>query len=142
MGFNSKLMKPMSATEPMVTMLFHKTEERRISIMELAARTGTDYVQLQRYRRGLSVPRVDRFREMAAAAGYDVVLVLKENTGVLRRGTKVRKREGYGFPGTIVSKFETTSGATRYVVEATGEGYKGMLHIFNGEQIARRNDGE
>jgi hypothetical protein len=48
---------------------------------------------------------------------------------------RVKKRNGYSFPGLIVSVFRTTSGETRYVVEATGEEYKGMLHIFNGDQL-------
>jgi len=51
------------------------------------------------------------------------------------QGTKVIKKVGYGFPGVIVSAFETLAGKTRYVVEATGEGYEGMLHIFNGDQL-------
>lgn len=50
-------------------------------------------------------------------------------------GDHVNKVKGYRFPGIIVSKFQNTSGDWRYVVEATGEEYKGMLHIFNGEQL-------
>ncbi|MFN4168103.1 MAG: hypothetical protein ACK4HD_07345 [Pannonibacter phragmitetus] len=42
---------------------------------------------------------------------------------------------GYPFPGTVVSAFHTLSGQERFVVEATGEGYSGMLHIFNGGQL-------
>ena len=51
-------------------------------------------------------------------------------------GTPVRKAKGYGFPGVIVAVFATTAGNIRFVVEATGEEYAGMLHIFNGDQLA------
>lgn len=48
---------------------------------------------------------------------------------------RVVKVKGYPFYGVIVSKFYTTNGNLRYVVEATGSGYQGMLHIFNEHQI-------
>lgn len=51
-------------------------------------------------------------------------------------GTHVRKVKGYGFPGVIVAIFTTTTGNVRFVVEATGDDYAGMLHIFNGDQLA------
>lgn len=50
-------------------------------------------------------------------------------------GTPVTKVLGYPFPGTVVSAFHTLSGQERFVVEATGEAYRGMLHIFNGDQL-------
>lgn len=50
-------------------------------------------------------------------------------------GTPVTKVLGYPFPGTVVAAFHTLSGQERFVVEATGEGYRGMLHIFNGDQL-------
>lgn len=50
-------------------------------------------------------------------------------------GTAVAKVGGYPFPGTVVSAFHTLSGQERFVVEATGEDYRGMLHIFNGGQL-------
>ena len=50
-------------------------------------------------------------------------------------GQPARKVSGYGFPGEIRSVFTNRAGAVRYVVEATGDGYEGMLHIFNGEQL-------
>lgn len=50
-------------------------------------------------------------------------------------GTPVTKVLGYPFPGTVVSTFHTLSGQERFVVEATGEAYRGMLHIFNGDQL-------
>ena len=52
-------------------------------------------------------------------------------------GDKVRKAKGYKYPGVVVSWFETLAGEIRYVVEATGEEYKGMLHIFNGDQLEK-----
>ena len=50
-------------------------------------------------------------------------------------GTPVEKVGGYPFPGTVVAAFHTLSGQERFVVEATGEAYAGMLHIFNGGQL-------
>ena len=55
-------------------------------------------------------------------------------------GQPVKKILGeYDFPGVVVSRFLTTKGAKRYVVEAIGRGYTGMLHIFNEAQLARRD---
>ena len=50
-------------------------------------------------------------------------------------GTPVEKVGGYPFPGTVVAAFHTLEGNERFVVEATGEAYQGMLHIFNGGQL-------
>ena len=50
-------------------------------------------------------------------------------------GTPVRKVIGYPFPGEVRAAFTTISGNERFVVEATGEEYRGMLHIFNGDQL-------
>lgn len=50
-------------------------------------------------------------------------------------GDKVRKHKGYPFPGVIVAVFTTTADHVRVVVEATGEDYQGMLHIFSQENI-------
>ena len=47
-------------------------------------------------------------------------------------GDRVYKPKGYKFPSTIVSVFETTSGAMRVVAEM--DHYK-MLHIFNENQL-------
>jgi hypothetical protein len=49
--------------------------------------------------------------------------------------TPVEKVGGYPFPGTVVAAFHTLAGSERFVVEATGEHYAGMLHIFNGGQL-------
>lgn len=54
---------------------------------------------------------------------------------MLNIGTRVRKTSGYPFPGIVIGVCTTTAGLTRYVVEATGEDYKGMLHIFSPEQL-------
>ena len=56
----------------------------------------------------------------------------------LKIGDLVRKRAGYEYPGVIVSVFTTQAGAVRYVVEADHPSFKGMLHIFNGEQLEPR----
>jgi hypothetical protein len=53
----------------------------------------------------------------------------------IRVGDQVVKASGYPFPGEVRSVFTTKAGAVRYVVEATGPDYAGMLHIFNGDQL-------
>lgn len=50
---------------------------------------------------------------------------------------RVEKVSGYKFPGVIVSVFQTIAGETRYVVECTSEGTRGILHIYNGSQLKR-----
>lgn len=50
-------------------------------------------------------------------------------------GDSVKKVKGYPYPGVIMAVFRTRALEWRYVVEATGEDYKGMLHIFNGDQL-------
>jgi hypothetical protein len=52
-----------------------------------------------------------------------------------REGDQVAKPQGYPFPGEIRAVFRTKAGKWRYVVEATGDGYAGMLHIFDGERL-------
>ena len=47
----------------------------------------------------------------------------------------VRKKDGYTFPGVIVSRFVTREGFRRYVVECTAPGADGCLHIFNEQQL-------
>lgn len=61
-----------------------------------------------------------------------------------RQGERVRKPQGYPFPGEIRAIFTTKAGKWRYVVEATGAGYAGMLHIFDGDRLepAERIDHE
>jgi len=54
-------------------------------------------------------------------------------------GDHVTKEPGYSYPGEIRSVFWTHAGERRYVVEATGPGYSGMLHIFNGGQLLLPN---
>lgn len=56
--------------------------------------------------------------------------------GAFEIGQSVTKPKGYPFPGEVRSVFTTRAAAIRYVVEATGEGYAGMLHIFDGSQLA------
>lgn len=52
-------------------------------------------------------------------------------------GTPVIKTSGYPFPGEVRSVFWNRKGDLRYVIEATGEEYAGMLHIFSPNQIER-----
>jgi len=56
--------------------------------------------------------------------------------GCLNVGHQVRKTSGYPFPGEVRSVFKTRAGLVRYVIEATGEDYAGMLHIFSPGQLA------
>lgn len=61
-------------------------------------------------------------------------------TKKLTIGCRVVKTTGYPFYGEIRSVFKTRAGLVRYVVEATGVGYSGMLHIFSPNQIDIDND--
>jgi hypothetical protein len=54
----------------------------------------------------------------------------------------VQKKTGYKYPGMIMAKFTTRSGAIRYVVEAIHPDFNGMLHIFNGTQLVREYDND
>lgn len=63
------------------------------------------------------------------------------NDVLIRVGTSVQKVSGYSFPGEIRAVFTTRAGKVRYVVEATGREYAGMLHIFSPEQIASMPNG-
>ena len=58
-----------------------------------------------------------------------------------RVGSLVHKVSGYPFPGEVRCVFRTRRGKLRYVVEATGREYAGMLHIFSPEQIALMPNG-
>jgi hypothetical protein len=55
-----------------------------------------------------------------------------------RVGAKVQKASGYKYPGVVVAVFRTLKRQVRYVVEADGPGYEGMLHIFNNDQLEDR----
>lgn len=55
-------------------------------------------------------------------------------------GDRVEKVSGYKWPGIVVSKFITTGGDLRVVVECTVPEVKGALHIYNLQQI-RKVDG-
>ncbi|MCA0027381.1 MULTISPECIES: hypothetical protein [unclassified Mesorhizobium] len=56
-------------------------------------------------------------------------------------GTPVVKVLGYPYPGEVRAAFTTTSGNERFVVEATGPDYGGMLHIFSGDQLRALPEG-
>lgn len=53
-------------------------------------------------------------------------------------GDCVVKPRGYSFPGVIVAVFTTLAGEQRYVVECVTPECAGMLHIYNGGQLAKR----
>lgn len=50
-------------------------------------------------------------------------------------GSRVQKVKGYKWPGVVVAKFKTLSGAERFVVECTVPEVAGALHIYNREQL-------
>ena len=52
-------------------------------------------------------------------------------------GDKVNKKQGYKFPGTIVSVFYTSNKDLRYVVEM--DEYH-LLHIFNHLQLIKHEE--
>lgn len=66
-------------------------------------------------------------RKLGLGVGYE------KNRYVV--GDKVVKREGYKYPGEVRAVFWTRAGNVRYVIEATGDAYAGMLHIFSELQI-------
>lgn len=51
-------------------------------------------------------------------------------------GQEVVKITGYPFRGVVVAGFRTLEGEKRYVVECVVPGCEGLIHIFNGDQIA------
>lgn len=54
---------------------------------------------------------------------------------MIEEGDHVKKKSGYKWPGVIVSKFLTTAGETRFVVECTARACAGALHIYNEGQL-------
>lgn len=66
---------------------------------------------------------------------YEAAAAVRADDGALSIGQQVTKTSGYSFPGEVRAVFTARSGQTRYVVEATGVDYAGMLHIFNSNQI-------
>lgn len=75
-----------------------------------------------------------------AAAGHDATTPQQPSPAAgavaAEVGQQVRKVKGYPYPGEIRAVFTTRAGLVRYAVEATGEDYRGMLHIFAADQIA------
>lgn len=53
----------------------------------------------------------------------------------MKVGTPVQKWQGYPFPGQVRAAFTNRAGELRYVIEATGAEYAGMLHIFSPAQL-------
>lgn len=50
----------------------------------------------------------------------------------------VQKRRGFRWPGVIVSRFHTSAGKARYVVECVVREVKGALHIYSASDLRRR----
>ncbi len=88
---------------------------------------------------GMFSVRVDvlkRAVQAARAAGVDQrPRVVLSGYRVIPPGADVRKPKGYPFPGQVRAAFLNRAGELRYVVEATGAGYAGMLHIYSPGQI-------
>lgn len=59
---------------------------------------------------------------------------------IVIEGHRVSKHSGYPFPGEVRSVFWNRAGQRRYVIEATGADYAGMLHIFSPEQLVFHGD--
>lgn len=53
-------------------------------------------------------------------------------------GDRVRKCVGYSYPGVVIGVVKTLDGFFRYVVEADHPDFKGMLHIYNDDQLELR----
>lgn len=82
--------------------------------------------------------RLSKELEASKAMGAYYLRQSKYPLGDFPTGSPVTKKEGYGYPGEVVAAFRNKIGQLRYVVEATGDGYEGMLHIFNGDQLKSR----
>lgn len=82
--------------------------------------------------------RLAKELEASKAMGAYYLRQSKYPLGDFPTGSPVTKKEGYGYPGEVVAAFRNKIGQLRYVVEATGDGYEGMLHIFNGDQLKSR----
>ncbi len=54
-------------------------------------------------------------------------------------GDRVRKREGFPFPGIVVAVFKTTAGLDRAVVECDVPEVKGILHIYRMNQLEKED---
>lgn len=78
---------------------------------------------------------LDNVEELAAACSEAPATHPAVDIDRFPIGTRVHKVGGYPFPGEIRAAFTTTEGNERFVVEASGRDYAGMLHIFNGGQL-------
>jgi len=79
---------------------------------------------------GSATLTLKQLREIAAA------VVPEGSSATMPVGSRVRKHSGYPFPGEVRAAFTNRAGDLRYVVEATGADYVGMLHIFSPAQLA------
>lgn len=58
---------------------------------------------------------------------------------MFNNGDEVEKKTGYKWPGIIVSIFYTLAGKKRYVVECTNPDVQGALHIYNEDQLIKKD---
>lgn len=54
----------------------------------------------------------------------------------------VQKRKGHRWPGVVVGRFHTLSGAARYNVECIVPEVEGALHIFAAKDLKRRDSNQ
>lgn len=66
--------KPAEATSPLTSELFHRIDTDKLKFEILAQICGMSRAQIAAYRSGKHVPSVDRFQDLAKAAGYEVIL--------------------------------------------------------------------
>lgn len=57
--------------------------------------------------------------------------------GPFARGARVHKTTGFRYPGVVAGCVQNIAGEWRAVVEAEHEEFKGMLHIYRPDQLAR-----
>lgn len=67
-------------------------------------------------------------------------LALTHPHGEIGVGDEVVKIKGYPWPGEVRAVFTNSAGEVRYVVECTADAVSGALHIFNGEQLAKKDE--
>jgi len=58
----------------------------------------------------------------------------------MKIGDRVKKINGYKYPGIIVAKFKKLDSKERFVVECTESACAGMLHIFREGQLKKEPD--
>ncbi len=96
---------------------------------------GTQWIEAANRYAGRAAAQADFERRILSCLSHPAQ-GWREPEGCLSVGHQVTKTKGYPFPGEVRSVFKTRAGIVRYVIEATGAEYAGMLHIFSPDQIA------